>query len=61
VIAYGACVPSGMPVGVGFALGIASAIAGPCFDGAACRLAHPCTIAIADARMTNASARQFDR
>ena len=36
VIAYGACVPSGAPVGVGFALGVAAAIPGACFEGAPC-------------------------
>jgi hypothetical protein len=50
-----------MPVGVGFALGVAAAIAGACFEGAVCRVEHPGTIAIAHARITNASARQFDR
>src|SRR5271156_6908396 len=44
VIAYGACVPSGAPVGVGFAFGMAAATVagaeGSCVE-------HPCTVAIA--------------
>src|ERR1019366_621650 len=56
VIAYGACVPSGAPAGVGVALGTAAAL-GPGFAGEGCRAAHPCTIAIAAAKMANFSAR----
>src|SRR5271166_3028609 len=47
VIAYGACVPTGAPVGVGFALGAAATTAVPDFDVVGCRVEHPCTVAIA--------------
>src|SRR5271166_6383830 len=43
VIAYGACVPSGIPVGVGCALGTGAVADG--FDGVGFRVEHPCTIA----------------
>src|SRR5271156_4677785 len=62
VIAYGACVPSGAPVGVGFALG-AVATAVPGFDG--CCVEHPCTIAIDMAKITpsvaNTGARRLEQ
>jgi hypothetical protein len=44
-------------IGVGFALGMAAATAGAGFEGEGCRAAHPCTIAIAAAKMVNFSAR----
>jgi hypothetical protein len=53
-------VPTGAPVGVGFALG-AAAIAGAGLPGCWVVVAHPCTIAIAAAKMApgiaDASAR----
>jgi len=62
VIAYGACVPSGAPVGVGVAFGVDAlttdgfeGVAG-CFD-----VAHPSTIAIVVMSIANASARPIDR
>jgi hypothetical protein len=51
-------VPSGIPLGVGFALGTAAATAG--FDGDEGCVEHPCTIANAAANTANVSARLIE-
>ena len=58
MIAYGACVPSGIPLGVGFALGTAAATVG--FDGDGGCVEHPCTIASAAAKTAKVSARLIE-